>query len=144
MTVLSSRTRSRTRRRLIRRATRGRRGMTLIEVLIALVILATVLVGLAGYLGTFSRDLTKNGFRNVAADIVTSRLEFIKGVTSYAAIDGFAESGASVTGRPGYRRTTQVVRVSSATTDYKRVTVTVTHPGLVGESVKKTTVVARF
>ena len=123
---------------------RARHGMTLIEVLVAVVILATVLVSLAAYLGQFTRDLNKNGLRNIAGDLVTSRLEFIKSVTRYDAIDAFAVTESSMPGYARYKRVTQVRRVADATQDYKRVTVTVTHPFLVGESVKKTTVVARF
>ncbi|HEU4631937.1 MAG TPA: prepilin-type N-terminal cleavage/methylation domain-containing protein [Gemmatimonadaceae bacterium] len=126
------------------RLVRRRQGMTLLEVLIAVVILATVLVGLAGYLAQFTRDLNKNALRNTASDIVTNRLEFLKSVTSYAALDDFIETGAAVPGQPNFRRTTQVVRITNVATDYKRVTVTVTHPALAGESIRKSTVVARF
>lgn len=126
------------------RAPRARQGMTLVEVLVAVLILGTVLIGLAGYMGRFTRDLTQDGIRNVAGDLVTNRLEFIKSVTRYDRIDDFAVTEAAIAGYPDYRRVTQVAHVQDATTDYRRVTVTVTHPFLTGEPVRKSTVVARF
>lgn len=123
---------------------RARRGMTLIEVLIALVILSTVLVGMAEYLGRFARQVNVTAVSATAADLVTSRLEFIKGITNYARVDSYAVTESTLPGYPGYSRITSVSRVSSSSEDYKLVTVRVSHPILGADTVRKTTVVPRF
>ncbi len=127
-----------------RRRARGRRGMTLMEVLIALVILATVLIALCEYLGRFARQVNVTAVSATASDLVTSRLEFMKSVTSYARVDGYAVTETSIPDFPAYTRITSVTRVSSAQEDYKLVTVRVTHPILGADTVRKTTVVPRF
>jgi prepilin-type N-terminal cleavage/methylation domain-containing protein len=130
---------------MIARSTRAaRRGMTLIEVLIALVILATVLVGLAEYLGRFARNVNVTAVQATAGDLVTSRLEALKGITSYDRVDAFALTETAIAGFDRYTRITTVSRVSSAQEDYKLVTVRVTHPILGADTVRKTTVVPRF
>ena len=127
-----------------RHARAQRRGMTLIEVMIALVILATVLVGLSEYLGRFARQVNVTAIQATAGDLVTSRLEVVKGVTNYDRVDAFALTESAIPGHPRYTRVTTIVRVASATEDYKRVTVHVTHPTLGADTVRKTTVVPRF
>ena len=128
----------------VRPPARMRHGMTLIEVLIALVILATVLVGLCEYMGRFARQINVTSVQATAADLVVSRLELVKGVSRYGRVDGFAGTEASIAGFAGFGRVTTVTRVSDASTDHKIVTVSVTHPILGADTVKKTTVVARF
>ena len=123
---------------------RPRRGLTLIEVLIALVILATVLIGLAEYLGRFARQVNVTAVQATAGDLVTSRLEVVKGITSYATVDAFAVTESAIPGFAGYTRITSVSRVSNAREDYKLVTVRVAHPILGVDTVRKTTVVPRF
>jgi Tfp pilus assembly protein PilV len=118
--------------------------MTLMEVLIALVILATVLIALCEYLGRFARQVNLTAISATAGDLVTSRLEFIKSITNYARVDGYAVTETDITGFPGYTRITSVTRVASAVEDYKLVTVRVTHTFLGADTVRKTTVVPRF
>ena len=127
-----------------RRAPTGRRGMTLIEVLIALVILSTVLIGLCEYLGRFARQVNVTAVQATAGDLVTSRLEFVKGITTYGRVDSFGVTESTIDGFPGYSRITSVARVANAREDYKLVTVRVWHPILGADSVRKTTVVPRF
>ena len=122
---------------------RPRRGMTLVEVLVALVILAGVLVGLCEYMGRFARQINVVAVEATAADLATSRLESLKGVTRYDRLDAFAVSESAIPSAPGYTRVTSVQRTATTRLDYRTVTVTVTHPTLAA-AVRKSTVIARF
>jgi prepilin-type N-terminal cleavage/methylation domain-containing protein len=123
--------------------TRRRSGMTLIEVMIALVILTGALLGMGKFITSFSHATSDGALSSVASDLVLDRLETIKGSNSYAALDGYAATELAITGFTGYKRVTQVTRVLDATEDYKAITVTVTNPGL-NIPVKKSTIIAAF
>jgi prepilin-type N-terminal cleavage/methylation domain-containing protein len=123
--------------------TRRRGGMTLIEVMIALVILTGALLGMGKFITSFSHATSDGALSSVASDLVLDRLETIKGSNSYAALDGYAATETAITGFTGYKRVTQVTRVLDATEDYKAITVTVTNPGL-NLPVKKSTIIAAF
>jgi prepilin-type N-terminal cleavage/methylation domain-containing protein len=131
-------------RRRAPRAPRQRRGFTLLEVLISLVILATVLVTMAGFMTSFVRNSTIDGQRARAADLVSTRLEAIKGVTKYEALDGWAKTESAIPGYAGFTRVTTITRVQNTKEDYKIVTVRATSPMLGTEYVRKSTVVARY
>ena len=123
--------------------TRRRSGMTLIEVMIALVILTGALLGMGKFITSFSHSTSDGALSSVASDLVLDRLETIKGSTSYAALDGYAATETAITGFTGYKRVTQVTRTLDATQDYKAITVTVSNPGLTSP-VKKSTIIAAF
>jgi prepilin-type N-terminal cleavage/methylation domain-containing protein len=123
---------------------KARRGFSLLEVLVALVILATVLVTLAGFMTRFVRSSNLDGHRARAADLVSTRLESIKGITKYEAVDGWARTEAAIPGYSGFTRITTVRRVQSSTTDYKIVTVRATSRMLAKDTVSKSTVIARY
>lgn len=125
-------------------------GMTLIEVLMALVILGVAMLGLGTFVGKFVRGTRENAVLSTASDLVVDRLEIVKGAASYAAVDAFAGSETLAAPYAGFLRTTQVQRVggdddddSEVLEDYKAVTVSVTGPGLT-VPVKKTTFIAQF
>jgi len=122
----------------------GRRsGMTLIEVMIALVILTGALLGMGKFITSFSHATSDGALSSVASDLVLDRLETIKGTTSYVGLDAYAVTENSITGFAGYKRVTQVLRTFDATQDYKAITVTVSNPGL-STPVKKSTIIAAF
>jgi prepilin-type N-terminal cleavage/methylation domain-containing protein len=123
--------------------TRRRRGMTLIEVMIALVILTGALLGMGKFITSFSHATSDGALSSVASDLVLDRLETIKGSSSYAGLDGYAAIETTITGFTGYKRVTQVTRTFDATQDYKAITVTVSNPGL-NQPVKKSTIIAAF
>lgn len=123
---------------------RARRGMTLVEVLVALGILAVALVGLTEYIARFARTVNQEVLRATAADLVVSRLESVKGVTRYDSLGVLAGTETSIPNYPAYHRVTAVVRRTSTTTDHQVITVFVTHPGMPGDTVRKTTMIARF
>ena len=126
------------------RLVRARRGMTLVEVLVALSILAVSLVALAEYITRFSRVVNREALRATAADLVVSRLESVKGVTRYDSLGVYRGTESSIPDYPGFRRVTTIVRRASGTTDHQVVTVVVTHAGMPGDTVRKTTMIARF
>ena len=127
-----------------RRPVRGRRGFSLLEVLVSLVILATVLVTLAGFMTRFVRSSTLDAHRARAADLVSTRLEAMKGITKYEAVDGWAKTESAIPGYAGFTRITSVRRVQGSTADYKIVTVRATSRILVADTVSKSTVIARY
>ena len=127
---------------MIRRM-RRRSGMTLIEVMIALVILTGALLGMGKFITSFSHATSDGALSSVASDLVLDRLETIKGSNSYALLDSYNATELAIPGFTGYKRVTQVTRTLNATTDYKAITVTVSNPGL-NTPVKKSTIIAAF
>ena len=127
---------------MIRRM-RRRSGMTLIEVMIALVILTGALLGMGKFITSFSHATSDGALSSVASDLVLDRLETIKGSNSYLALDGYNATELAIPGFAGYKRVTQVTRTLDGTEDYKAVTVTVSNPGL-STPVKKSTIIAAF
>jgi prepilin-type N-terminal cleavage/methylation domain-containing protein len=129
------------------RAARGRRGLTLVEVIVALAILSGVMLGLGMFSVRLSQATSAARLRVTAAQLAADRLEAAKGAVRYTAIESlFVATEASITGYPGYARRTWVTRVggtASDTIDYKIVTVQVTNAQMTG-NVRKTTVIAPY
>jgi len=124
----------------------GPRGLSLIEIMIAMVILTVVLLGMGRYMVDFSRTVRKSESRTVAVNLAAQRLSEIRASPNYSGLETtFATTEPSITGFPGYTRSTIITRVGGPrptfTNDYKMATVTVTGPGLT-TPVKKTIVVA--
>jgi prepilin-type N-terminal cleavage/methylation domain-containing protein len=113
---------------------RARRGMTLIEVMVSLVLLAGVALGMAGFVAGFARSSRGSDARLTASDLASERLEEVKRATAYDSIESkYAKTENSIAGHAGFVRTTAIARVGGAPTDsvdYKIITVTVTGPGL--------------
>jgi prepilin-type N-terminal cleavage/methylation domain-containing protein len=127
-----------------RRPTRiPRRGMTLIEVLMALVILTGALLGMGRFITGFSHATSDSTLTSTAADLVLDRLEYVKAAKPYPNLPAYAVTEATVPGYPNFRRVTQVRRTNTAQFDYTAITVTVSHPSL-PNAVKKSTIVASF
>ena len=91
--------------------------------LVALTILATVLVSIAGVLNGFVKGLNRDAQRARATDLVVTRLESLKGISRYDAIDAQARTESGIDGYPGFMRITMVRRVNTSQNDYKVVTV---------------------
>lgn len=125
----------------------NRRGMTLIEVMIALTILATAMLALAGFMGKFAKTVAASDVKNTASELASQRLEEIKTAPRYSMIDS-AYPGIVAMSAPydGYTRQTLVTHTggtSSDLYDYKTVTVIVSNPRL-RSPVKRTTVIAAY
>jgi len=122
-----------------------RRGFTLIEVMLAVVILATMLVSVARYTGQFLHTVSTSTVRTVAAEVARERISLVDMDPSYTTLA--AVWTGTQTGFPGYPQMSRVTTVSRVTgnappRDYTVVTVRVTEPTM-GTGVDVTTVVAQ-
>ncbi len=122
---------------------RARRGMTILEVVVALSILATSLLGMAEYGRRYSRSNADSSVMNQAIDLATARIERVKAERNYTTMDTLARTESSIASYPRFTRVTTITRISTSAVDYKTVTVSVTHSSFT-LAVKKTTAVARF
>lgn len=128
-----------------------RAGMTIIEVLFAIVILSGVMLSLARFGQAFTRATADAATLATASDLAVARIEAVKAHGDYATLvatfDDATETAADATADPsmagheGFVRTTQLVRTQTDTTDYVTVTVTVTSPSL-ASPVAKTVLIA--
>jgi Tfp pilus assembly protein FimT len=128
--------------------------MTLIEVIIAVMILSGVLIGLSNFTRRFQQLTNNHDALAIASELATGRLEAVELHRPYSTLvstfDGTSETSATstanppMTGYPGYTRTTAAVRTGPTTTaDYVTVTVTVTHSAT-STTVRKSMVLAAF
>jgi prepilin-type N-terminal cleavage/methylation domain-containing protein len=129
---------------------RERRGLSLVEVVIALAILGGVLLALGMFSVRMAQSTSAARFRIAAAQLAADRIELAKGAPRYTAIETLTVATenpvTSADSIRGFTRQTWVQHVGGGladTIDYKSVTVKVTHPQMSG-SVKKTTVIAPF
>jgi len=126
-----------------RRRSTLRHGMTLIEVVVALGILAGALLSMAEYGRRYSRGNANSMLLNQATDLAVARIERVKAERSYTSMDSLAITETGIPGYARFVRQAQRLRTNTVTTDYKTWTVTVTHPQLT-TPVTKTTAIARF
>jgi prepilin-type N-terminal cleavage/methylation domain-containing protein len=122
-----------------------RRGFTLIEVMLAVVILATMVVSVARYTGQFLHTVSSSTVRTVAAEVARERVSLVDMDPSYTTLA--AVWAGTQTGFPGYPQMNRVTTVSRVTgtappRDYTIVTVRVTEPTM-GPAIDVTTVVAQ-
>jgi prepilin-type N-terminal cleavage/methylation domain-containing protein len=122
---------------------RARRGISLLEVMIALTILGTALIGMAEYGRRFARTNAGAMTTNTALDLATERLERVKAERNYVSMDTLATTESLNLLGITYTRITQITQVVTSQVDYKIVTVTVTRPTM-PRPIKKTSSVARF
>jgi prepilin-type N-terminal cleavage/methylation domain-containing protein len=125
----------------------NRSGMTLIEVIVAMVLLTGAMLSMGAFVARYANVSGTVSRRVEANELVADRLEEVKGALRYSAIDSvYAKTESSITGHPGLTRQTLVTRTGGAAPslyDYKTVTVIVNGPGLKTPS-KKTTVISVF
>lgn len=125
-----------------------RRGFTLVEILIAVVILGVMATGVARFSATFAKTVTSSAVRVAAVGVAGDRLQLIRADPQYTSLVSRynAGAGADTTGfydYPRMRRQTFVVRDQSGTPARDRTTVTVrvTDPSMT-DTVSVTTVIA--
>ena len=118
------------------------RGFTLMEVMIALVVLSIVVLGFSSTSATLIRSASMDRNMGQASASVEGRLALIRQWPDYASLDTFARNEVDVP-QEGWNRRTQVQRIGGPTqsNDFKRITVTVAGNGLT-EPVSRTITVA--
>jgi prepilin-type N-terminal cleavage/methylation domain-containing protein len=131
----------------------ARAGMTLIEVLFAIVILSGVMLSLSRFGQAFTRATSNAANLAIASDLATARIEAVKGHSTYATLvstfDADIETATDATANPsmagnaGYARSTRAVRTVNDTTDFVTVTVTV-NASVLTAPVAKTVLIAAF
>lgn len=132
-----------------RRETRRtpRRGMTLIEVILAIVILSGAMLGLARFGQLFQHNNATTSAQVLASDLATQRIETIKGFRNYGSlVTTYGSTSETFAGDPvyaGFTRVTTTTSTVSTTDDYVTVTVKITGNGLT-TAVTKTTKIAKF
>lgn len=125
-----------------------RRGFSLVEVIVALVILSGVLLAMTDFTRQFTRQTTDSATTSRASDVAVQQLETVKAWRSYATIVSTYHNASTsfVAGTPyaGLTRQTLVVRTGpSATADFVTVTVVVTGAGL-SAPLRRSTIIAAF
>ena len=137
----------------LRRRAPLRRGMTLIEVILAIVILSGAMLGLANFGRKFQHLTSVSSNQTLASDLATQRLEDVKGARVYSTLVSTYNATTEVfpvldTTYIGFQRVTTVAPCAgcpTATNDYVTVTVAVT---LLADAsfvpIKKTTIIAKF
>ncbi len=127
---------------------RPRNGFTLVELLVATILLVIVVTGSARFASNFSSNMSKSSIRLVASGIAAGRLELVRADPRYARLTTLygGGAGADTTGFTGYPQMRRVTRVNRDQTgnparDRTTVTVVVTDPGM-AEPISITTVIA--
>jgi len=123
---------------------RGKSGFTLVEVMIALVILMVVVVGFMSTSGKLMHTVTVNDRQEAAIRLAYDRIEMVRLDPRYTKLESlYVATETSFPTLPGFTRVTamQLVGGPGQPTDHKKVTVTVSGPGLIAP-VKRTTTVA--
>ncbi len=125
----------------------SRNGMTLIEVMMAVIILATAMLSIAGFMGKFTKIVAVADVKNTANELASQRLEEIKNAPRYAAIDTlYPGTVALSTPYTGYTRQTFVTHTGGGPSDlydYRTVTVKVSNTRL-SVPIVRTTIIAAF
>ena len=110
-----------------------RTGMSLVEVIVAMMLLVGVVLVLGGFSAQFAKATAQAHLIVLANELAATRLDAVRQQPSYAAIDTLVHTDTVKADFSKYAVRTQMVRINagvSDTVDYKLVTVTVTHPAM--------------
>jgi prepilin-type N-terminal cleavage/methylation domain-containing protein len=123
-----------------------RRGMTLIETMIAVVILGTALIGLGDFMARFAHATKVAALQQRGLDLATDRVDSAEHAPTYVSLDTMAATENITIDSTVYTRQTIVQHIGGGPTDtldYRTVTVQVTLP-TVTNPVRKTVIIAAF
>ena len=120
------------------------RGFTLIEVMIAITILAIVILSVMNATGQMIRLVTDDRVRTVASSAADAQVALARQWPDYLSLDSAYAGVETDTPEPGWTRATTITRIGGQgqPDDYKRVTVVVTGPGLPQPVTRSITVAA--
>jgi len=124
---------------------KNRGGFTLIEVVLALTILLIVMMMLANTTGKTVHTAVTSANQAAALQLAMDRVDQVRADPNYAGLDSaYARTETNIPAQPGFTRVTTVVRTGGAglPNDYKKITVTVTGPGVTPAVVRTVTVAA--
>ncbi len=119
--------------------------MTLVEVMIALVILVGAMMSLGRFTTDFARLSSASRSKGQALEIALARLDSARAVPVYTSLPSLAETNVAVPNYSGFKRTTFVAAAGAATGTFEYTTVTVSvQPPAGAPAVKKTTIIGAF
>jgi len=120
------------------------RGFTLIEVIVAIAILAGVTLTVGAATAKLVYTTGDDRIATQAAAAAEAQLALVQVWPEYATIDSAFAGTSTNTPQTGWTRVTAVVRTggSGQTNDYKKVTVTITAPGLTTPVTRSITIAA--
>lgn len=120
-----------------------RSGFTLIEVILALTILLVVMMMLANTTGRTVHTAATGANQEAAIQLAMDRVEKVRSDPNYNGLDtAYAKTETGFPTLAGFVRVTKIVRTTGGNNDFKRITVTVTGPGLATPVVRTVTVAA--
>jgi len=125
----------------------NRKGFTMVEMIISLVILGVAILGLTSTTARLARVAVEAETKALALQAVEDRLSRVRLHPVYQQLDSlFSESGATIPNLPDFTRSTSLTRIiepgerEGKYIDFTRITVTVNGPGLV-EPISRTVAV---
>ena len=123
----------------------SRLGFTLVELMVAVLLLGTVILGVGAATSRMSRVAVLSAQETAALDLAEERIAEVMADPAYDSLEvRYQEVESGLPGAPGLYRSTQVARVrqtmqTGRVLDFKRVTVRVEGPGLLSPVSRSTT-----
>ncbi len=122
-----------------------RKGFTLVEVIVAMVLLTMVVLGSQSLAASMIRTAATSNVRMQAMQLAQDRIDLIRIDPQYDSLSNrYTATESSISGHPGFSRRTAFARVQTATSvgtiDFLRITVDVTAPTLQGPVTRTVTV----
>lgn len=126
----------------MRHTIRGSGGFTLLEVMIALAILAITVLGLGSVAGSLIHTASDGRLSAEAGAAADARISNIQVWPDYGSVDSAFVGTEANTPFTGWTRVTTMTHVTADSNDYKKFTVSVSGPGLTTPVARSVTVAA--